>query len=347
MGNRFVSALEQIPEEFASADTVYEAFEDYVSGLGLDLYDAQQEAILAVLAGDNTIVATPTGSGKSMVALAAAYWGVSTGVRVYYTAPIKALVSEKFFDLSERLGADNVGMVTGDSSVNADAPVICATAEILANQALREGPLLDVGIVIMDEFHYFGDPQRGWAWQVPLLTLPQSQFVLMSATLGDTTAIAEGMEQLTGRSTSYVTGAQRPVPLEFSYSEEPLHETLHALVRHDQAPVYVVSFSQRQAAELAGSIVSANLATREEREAIADEIRGFGFQKGFGTTLKRLLLHGIGVHHAGMLPKYRRLVEHLAGRGLLKVISGTDTLGIGINVPIRTCLLYTSPSPRD
>lgn len=339
MGNRFVSALEQIPEEFASADTVYEAFEDYVSGLGLSLYDAQQEAILAVLAGDNTIVATPTGSGKSMVALAAAYWGVSTGVRVYYTAPIKALVSEKFFDLSERLGADNVGMVTGDSSVNADAPVICATAEILANQALREGPMLDVGIVIMDEFHYFGDPQRGWAWQVPLLTLPQSQFVLMSATLGDTTAIAKGMEELTGRSTSYVTGAQRPVPLEFSYSEEPLQETLHALVRHDQAPVYVVSFSQRQAAELAGAIVSANLATREEREAIADEIRGFGFQKGFGTTLKRLLLHGIGVHHAGMLPKYRRLVEHLAGKGLLKVISGTDTLGIGINVPIRTVLL--------
>lgn len=339
MGNRFVSALEQIPEEFASADTVYEAFEDYVSGLGLSLYDAQQEAILAVLAGDNTIVATPTGSGKSMVALAAAYWGVSTGVRVYYTAPIKALVSEKFFDLSERLGADNVGMVTGDSSVNADAPVICATAEILANQALREGPMLDVGIVIMDEFHYFGDPQRGWAWQVPLLTLPQSQFVLMSATLGDTTAIAKGMEELTGRSTSYVTGAQRPVPLEFSYAEEPLQETLHALVRHDQAPVYVVSFSQRQAAELAGSIVSANLATREEREAIADEIRGFGFQKGFGTTLKRLLLHGIGVHHAGMLPKYRRLVEHLAGKGLLKVISGTDTLGIGINVPIRTVLL--------
>lgn len=339
MGNRFVSALEQIPEEFASADTVYEAFEDYVSGLGLSLYDAQQEAILAVLAGDNTIVATPTGSGKSMVALAAAYWGVSTGVRVYYTAPIKALVSEKFFDLSERLGADNVGMVTGDSSVNADAPVICATAEILANQALREGPMLDAGIVIMDEFHYFGDPQRGWAWQVPLLTLPQSQFVLMSATLGDTTAIAKGMEELTGRSTSYVTGAQRPVPLEFSYSEEPLQETLHALVRHDQAPVYVVSFSQRQAAELAGSIVSANLATREEREAIADEIRGFGFQKGFGTTLKRLLLHGIGVHHAGMLPKYRRLVEHLAGKGLLKVISGTDTLGIGINVPIRTVLL--------
>ncbi|GAA2008217.1 DEAD/DEAH box helicase [Brevibacterium samyangense] len=331
--------LPEIPEEFADPDLLWSTFTEYCEDVGITLYPAQEEAILAILTGDNTIVATPTGSGKSMVALAALFAAVSTGRRAFYTAPIKALVSEKFFQLSDAFGPDLVGMVTGDSAVNADAPIICATAEILANQALREGALLDVGLVVMDEFHYFADPQRGWAWQVPLLEMPQTQFVLMSATLGDMSHITRGLEETTGRPTSLVTGVERPVPLEYRYSEEPLQEVLHALVRRDQAPVYVVSFVQKQAIDLASAIVSANLTTREQRDAIAQEIAGFRFGKGFGLVVKRLLLHGIGVHHAGMLPKYRRLVEQLAGAGLLTVISGTDTLGVGINVPIRTVLL--------
>nr|WP_272902208.1 DEAD/DEAH box helicase [Brevibacterium daeguense] len=338
--------MPEIPEEFADPDTVFEAFADYCAELGISLYPAQEEAVLAILTGDNTIVATPTGSGKSMVALAALFAGISTGRRSFYTAPIKALVSEKFFALTDALGPERVGMVTGDSAVNPDAPIICATAEILANQALREGGLLDVGMVVMDEFHYFADPQRGWAWQVPLLSMPQAQFVLMSATLGDVSRITEDLEELTGRPTTEVTSVDRPVPLEFAYSEEPLHEQLAALVRKDRAPVYVVSFAQAQAIELASSITSANLTTREEREAIAAAIAGFRFGKGFGAVLKRLLNHGVGVHHAGMLPKYRRLVEQLAGAGLLKVISGTDTLGVGINVPIRT-VLFTALTKFD
>jgi len=341
-----VPRLPEIPAEFADPDTVHEAFLDHCSALGITLYPAQEEAVLAAVTGDNTIVATPTGSGKSMVALAALFSGLSTGRRSYYTAPIKALVSEKFFALTEALGPENVGMVTGDSAVNPDAPIICATAEILANQALREGALLDVGMVVMDEFHYFADPQRGWAWQVPLLLMPQAQFVLMSATLGDVSRIAGDLEERTGRPTTLVTSVDRPVPLEFEYSVEPLHEALHALVRRGRAPVYVVSFAQAQAVELAGSIVSANLTTREERAAITAEISGFRFGAGFGTVLKRLLTHGIGVHHAGMLPKYRRLVEQLASAGLLTVISGTDTLGVGINVPIRT-VLFTGLTKFD
>ena len=334
-----MALLHQIPEDFATADTILEAFVAYTAELGLTLYPAQEEAIYAVLAGDNTIVATPTGSGKSMVALASLYAGLCLGKRAYYTAPIKALVSEKFFSLTHTLGAENVGMITGDTAVNPDAPIICATAEILANQALREGATLDVGIVVMDEFHYFADPQRGWAWQVPLLTLPAAQFVLMSATLGDTSAIERGLQDVTGRETAVVTSVQRPVPLEYTYSEDPLGETVAKLVRADKAPVYVVSFAQSTAVEIAGSLVSANLVDKERRQALADELKGFTFSKGFGHTLRRLLLAGVGVHHAGMLPKYRRLVEHLAADGLLAVISGTDTLGVGINVPIRTVLL--------
>ncbi len=331
--------LQEIPAEFADEDTVYEAFGRYCEELGIQPYPAQDEAILSILAGDNTIVATPTGSGKSLVALFALYLSFTRGIRAYYTAPLKALVSEKFFGLIDAFGAENVGMITGDSTVNGDAPIICATAEILANQALREGGLLDVGLVVMDEFHYFADPTRGWAWQVPLLELPQSQFVLMSATLGDTTEICRTMEDTTGRDSSVVTSAQRPVPLEYEYSTETLSDTLRALVRNDKAPVYVVSFAQAAAVDLATGLLSVDLASKEQKAAIAAALAGFRFAKGFGQTLRRLLLHGVGVHHAGMLPKYRRLVEQLALQGLLLVISGTDTLGVGINVPIRSVLL--------
>lgn len=331
--------LYRVPEEFADSDTLFESFVEYTRDTRITLYPAQEEAILAVLTGDNVIMATPTGSGKSMVALASTYFALSRGQRSFYTAPIKALVSEKFFSLTHLFGAENVGMVTGDTTVNPEAPIICATAEILANQALRVGATLDVAIVVMDEFHYFADPTRGWAWQVPLLTLPAAQFVLMSATLGETSAISETLTKLTGRETTLVTSATRPVPLNYTYSENPLNETLATLVREHKAPIYVVSFAQSAAVTLASNLVGANLASKEQREALAAEIKGFGFHKGFGTILKRLLLAGIGVHHAGMLPKYRRLVEHLAADGSLSVISGTDTLGVGINVPIRTVVL--------
>jgi hypothetical protein len=230
-------------------------------------------------------------------------------------------------------------MVTGDSSVNADAPIVCCTAEILANLALREGPDAEVGQVVMDEFHFYGDPDRGWAWQVPLLELPQTQFVLMSATLGDVTDLAADLTRRTGRETAVVTGVERPVPLHFYYETTPIHETIDDLLSTGQAPVYIVHFSQAAAMERAQALASAKVATREQRDEIAELIGDFRFTTAFGKTLSRLLRLGIGVHHAGMLPKYRRLVEQLAQRGMLRVICGTDTLGVGINVPIRTVLL--------
>lgn len=323
----------------SDADAVYTAFVDWAESTGLTLYPAQDEAAIEIVSGNNLILSTPTGTGKSLVAVGAHFAALMAGRRSYYTAPIKALVSEKFFALVDVFGAENVGMITGDSSVNADAPIICCTAEILANLSLRQGTDADVGQVVMDEFHFYADPDRGWAWQVPLLELPQAQFILMSATLGDVTELAADLTRRTGRDTATVTGVERPVPLHFFYEQTPIHETIDDLLNTGQAPVYVVHFSQAAAMERAQALSSTKVATREQRDAIADLIGAFRFTTAFGKTLSRFLRAGIGVHHAGMLPKYRRLVEQLAQRGLLRVICGTDTLGVGINVPIRTVLL--------
>ncbi|MDP9394353.1 MAG: DUF3516 domain-containing protein [Actinomycetota bacterium] len=327
-------------------DLVYESFTGWAKDRGLDLYAHQQEALIEVVSGSNVIVNTPTGSGKSLIATGAQFAALAQGRRSFYTAPIKALVSEKFFALCEAFGPANVGMMTGDASVNATAPVICCTAEILANLALRDGPAANVGLVVMDEFHFYSEPDRGWAWQVPLLELPHVQFVLMSATLGDVSRFESDLTGRTGRATAVVASAERPVPLHFYFAMTPLHETLQELLDTGQAPVYVVHFTQAAAIERAQSLMSVNVCSRAEKDAIAALIGGFRFGAGFGKTLSRLVRHGIGVHHAGMLPKYRRLVEQLAQAGLLKVICGTDTLGVGINVPIRT-VLFSALSKYD
>jgi superfamily II RNA helicase len=333
-------------EEPPDPDAIFTAFADWAKERGLSLYPHQEEALIEVVMGSNVILSTPTGSGKSLVATGAHFTALANGQRSYYTAPIKALVSEKFFALCEVFGPEYVGMMTGDASVNAKAPIICCTAEVLASIALRDGADADVGQVVMDEFHYYADPDRGWAWQVPLIELPKVQFILMSATLGDVTRFQEDLTRRTGWSTAVVKNAERPVPLVFSFSLEPLHETLNELLTTDQAPVYVVHFTQAAALEQAQALMSTNMCTRQEKDAIAEMIGNFRFASGFGKTLSRLVRHGIGVHHAGMLPKYRRLVETLAQAGLLKVICGTDTLGVGINVPIRT-VVFTALCKYD
>ncbi|MFI1991865.1 DEAD/DEAH box helicase [Actinoplanes sp. NPDC020271] len=330
----------------ADPDAVFLAFQGWVEEQGITLYPHQEEALIEIATGANVILNTPTGSGKSLVAAGAHFAALADGRTTFYTAPIKALVSEKFFALCAIFGAHNVGMLTGDASVNADAPIICCTAEILANLALREGKDADVGQVVMDEFHFYAEPDRGWAWQVPLIELPQAQFLLMSATLGDVTRFVDDLKRRTGRETAVVANAERPVPLMFEYAMTPLHETIEELLNTRQSPVYIVHFTQAAALERAQSLMSINMCTREEKDAIATAIGSFRFTAGFGRTLSRLVRHGIGVHHAGMLPKYRRLIETLAQAGLLKVICGTDTLGVGINVPIRT-VLFTGLSKYD
>ena len=328
------------------ADSLYEHFAAWAEAEGISLYPHQDESAIELFSGNNLILSTPTGSGKSLVAIAAHFAALQTDRVSFYTAPIKALVSEKFFALCAVFGADNVGMVTGDASVNADAPIICCTAEVLANIALREGRDADVGMVIADEFHFYSEPDRGWAWQVPLLELPQAQFLLMSATLGDVTALADDLTARTGRETVLIDDAERPVPLIFEWSMTPLQDRVMELIHEQKAPVYIVHFTQAEALERAQGLLSLKLIERADADRIAEEIGAFRFGPGFGKILSGLVRRGIGVHHAGMLPKYRRLVEQLAQTGLLKVICGTDTLGVGINVPIRT-VLFTGLSKYD
>src|SRR3546814_761423 len=398
-------------------DSLFDAFETWAADRGLALYPAQEEAIIEIVSGSNVVVATPTGSGKSLVAAAAHFAALAEGRRTFYTAPIKALVSEKFFDLCATFGQERVGMMTGDATVHGGAPIICCTAEILANIALRAGDTADVGQVVMDEFHFYAqpapgrarpvpllpipqapliflaatlrhpprsaaelteshgrppthvkparrpaprgyppdvgqvgmdefhfyaEPDRGWGGQVPLLTLPQAQLSLMSATLGDVTRFEAELTERTGRPTTTVRSASRPVPLDFSYRLTPVLETVEELIADGKAPIYVVHFTQASAIERAQALMSTNLCTREEKDRIAEMIGDFRFTTAFGKTLSRFVRSGVGVHHAGMLPKYRRLVERLAQSGLLKVICGTDTLGVGLNVPIRTVLDRTS-----
>jgi superfamily II RNA helicase len=337
------------------SDAAYDQILAHAEAQGLELYPHQEEAILELLSGSNVVLATPTGSGKSLVATAAHLAAMcpeeGTARRVsFYSAPIKALVSEKFFALCEVFGAEDVGLLTGDASVNPDAPIICCTAEVLANIALREGARADVGLVIMDEFHYYGDPQRGWAWQVPLLELTEAQFLLMSATLGDVSEIAADLTRRTGRQTAIIDKAERPVPLHFSWSLEPMDDALKEIVETGQAPVYVVHFTQAAAVAHAESLLKQGYdkvhQIGSQHERLLERLAGARFGAGFGKTLSKLLRKGIGVHHAGMLPRYRRLVEQLAQEGLLTVICGTDTLGVGINVPIRT-VLFTALAKYD
>lgn len=322
-----------------SEEDILDRFFQWVKSQGMTPWPHQEDAILSLVSGNHVILSTPTGSGKSMVALAMHFIALCTGRRSYYTAPIKALVSEKFFDLIGQLGAERVGMITGDTHINTEAPVICCTAEILANQALREGEGADIGCVAMDEFHYYGDPDRGWAWQVPLLTLPDTQFLLMSATLGDVSQIASDLEKKTGVPVDTISDAPRPVPLSYRYVDTALPSTVETLMESNDSPIYIVHFSQDAALETAQALSSTGVSDRDQRERIKEAISGTRFTTAFGKILHRLLRTGVGVHHAGMLPRYRRLVEHLAQDGLLPVICGTDTLGVGINVPIHTVLL--------
>jgi superfamily II RNA helicase len=330
--------IQKLNDKDALSNLILDRFLDYIQEKGLELYPAQEESILDIFAGKNVILNTPTGSGKSLVATAMHFYSLARERRSFYTSPIKALVNEKFFSLCKDFGPEQVGMITGDASVNPGAPIICCTAEILAIDALREGASVNIQDVVMDEFHYYSDRERGVAWQVPLLTLSYTRFLLMSATMGDCEKFEKDLTQLNGLPTTTIQSTTRPVPLEYEYSENPLHETVAQLTTHGRAPIYLVSFTQRECAEEAQNFMSIDLCTKPEKQAIQAALVGFRFSSPYGKELQKFIKHGMGIHHGGLLPKYRILIERLAQQGMLKIIFGTDTLGVGVNVPIRTVL---------
>ncbi len=339
--------VERIPKSGTrDVGEILDLFIEWVKDTELELYPHQENALMEIMAGRHVVLCTPTGSGKSLVAMALHFKALCEGEKSFYTCPVKALANEKFFDFCKVFGAENVGMLTGDASINPDAPIICCTTEVLANMALRQGAATPIGYVVLDEFHYYADRDRGVAWQIPLLLLPRTIFLMMSATLGNTAFIEERLRAQTGREVSNVYSEDRPVPLDFEYRETALHETIETLLDRSQYPIYVVHFTQRQCAEQAQGLTSAKITNRDERKRIDEALGTFRFDSTYGKDVKRFLRNGIGIHHAGLLPKYRLLVEQLAQKGLLKVICGTDTLGVGVNIPIRT-VLFTQLSKFD
>ncbi|MSP92721.1 MAG: DUF3516 domain-containing protein [Myxococcales bacterium] len=333
------ATLAELLPATCTPSTLLDAFLTWTTARGLTLHTHQEEALLALAEGHHLVLATPTGSGKSLVATALHFFALGRRERSVYTSPVKALVNEKFFQLCHDFGPACVGLATGDASVNRDAPILCCTAEILANDCLRRGADADFDQVVMDEFHWYADRDRGMAWQVPLLVLEHATFLLMSATLGDTTTLQADLARRSGRPVAVVTSAHRPVPLHFSYSDVPLLDQVQDLLKEGKAPAYVVHFSQREATETAAALLSVPVADKEGKRAIAAALREERWPTPYGKDLRRLLLHGVGVHHGGLLPRYRRTVERLGQQGLLPVICGTDTLGVGVNLPLRTVLL--------
>ena len=347
---------ELLPESGDASELLF-GFLEWVEEGGRSPWPHQEEALMELAAGHHVLLETPTGSGKSLVALGLHALAFGRAEKSVYTAPIKALVNEKFFSLCDDLGAEYVGLMTGDASVNRDAPVLCCTAEVLAQIALTEGDKAGIRHVVMDEFHYYGDAGRGMAWHLPLIALEKTRFLLMSATLGDTAFVREALAARTGREVKRVHMTQRPIPLTWEYSETPMHETVGRLQRAGRMPAYLVHPSRREAAEQAQALMSQDFLSKDDKKALKERLKGERFPSPFGATLKRHLLHGVGIHHAGLLPRYRLLVERLAQEGRLSVISGTDTLGVGVNVPIRSVVMtslsrfngttVTWPSVRD
>ncbi|MFM7686929.1 MAG: DEAD/DEAH box helicase [Actinomycetota bacterium] len=241
------SLRDLLPPVGADPVEVVDAFGRWAQATGRPLYPHQEEAVLALATGEHVVLATPTGSGKSLVAMAGIALALNAGRRAVWTAPIKALVAEKFFDLVDLLGAEQVGLATGDAAINADAPVLVCTAEVLAIHALGTGAASEYAFACLDEFHYYAERDRGWAWQVPLLEMTGCQMLLASATLGDMSAITDDLRARSGRPVTSVTSVQRPTPLHHQWRTTHLNESVLDAVREGVAPVYIVHATQAAA----------------------------------------------------------------------------------------------------
>ena len=340
---------------------------EYFDRLPHEPYPVQEEALLAYFAGQpglgdqGVLMCAPTGTGKTMVAEAAVYEALRTGKRMYYTTPLIALTDQKLDELRQSavrwgFAADQVGLVTGNRSVNADAPVLVVVAEILLNRLLNRDAFSfdDVSAVVMDEFHSFNDPERGIVWELTLgLLPPHVRLLLLSATVGNAMEFTGWLLRAHHRRLQLVSGTERKVPLQYEWVEdELLPEFCERIAAGDdearRTPALLFCFSRSQCWTNAEMLKGKSLVDKTRKSELADYLNDAEMSEGAGPKLKQILMRGVGVHHAGILPRYRRIVEELFQRKLLSVCVCTETLAAGINLPARSVVLPSLlKGPKD
>jgi len=313
-------------------------YEKFLLGPGIEPYPVQELAIGHIFAGRSVLVTVPTGTGKTLMAKAALHLAVGRGQRAIYTTPLRALTEEKFRELSSDFGEANVGFATGDYKVNREAPIQVEVAEILWNRIVADKHVCPAEIVVMDEGHYFNDPERGYVWEQSIIGLdPRTQLVVLSATVGHPERFCQWVEVTRRVPMELVDSRERKVPLVHEYREDMLIDTVRELAHTGDVPAIVFVFGREQCFEVARLLKSCRRFTTDEEKAKIDELCNEALlPAGCAKELRPLLGHGIGIHHAGILPRYKQLVEQLALERLIKFVVSTETIAAGINLPART-----------
>lgn len=327
--------------------------EEYLASLPFAPYPVQEQALLAwFLSEQGVLVSAPTGMGKTLIAHGAMFEALRSGKTAYYTAPLIALTEQKFHELQEaavRWGysADDVGLVTGNRRVNPDARLLVVVAEILLNRLLHpsQARFDETTAVVMDEFHTFNDPDRGIVWELTLgLLPPHVRLLLLSATVGNAAEFVVWLERSHGRKLEIVLGTQRNVPLSYHWVRDKLlGELVVEMTQGDESarktPALVFCFNRQECWNVGEQLKGLDLLAPEQRQPLRDRIEHHDFSTGIGAKLRQMLWRGVGVHHAGLMPKYRRIVEELFLAKLLPVVLCTETLSAGLNLPARSVVL--------
>lgn len=313
-------------------------YEKFLWGRGLEPYPVQEQAISKILAGQSVLVTVPTGTGKTLMAKAALHAAMERNQRAIYTTPLRALTEEKYRELCGDFGEGYVGFATGDYKVNREAPIQVEVAEILWNRIVAEKHVSPADIVIMDEGHYFNDPERGYVWEQSIIGLdPRTQLVILSATVGRPEQFTHWVELTRRMPMALVESRERKVPLVHEFREDMMIDTVRELAHTGDVPAIIFVFGREQCFEVARLLKSCRRFTTDEEkvrvEAMCDAAL---LETGVAKELRALLTHGIGIHHAGILPRYKQLVEQLALERLIKFVVSTETIAAGINLPART-----------
>ena len=313
-------------------------YDKFLWGRGLEPYPVQEQAITKIFAGESMLVTVPTGTGKTLMAKAALHLALGRGQRAVYTTPLRALTEQKYRELCADFGDGYVGFATGDYKVNRDAPIQVEVAEILWNRIVADKHVSPAEIVVMDEGHYFNDPERGYVWEQAIIGLdPRVQLIILSATIGRPEQFCHWVELTRRVPLALVESRERKIPLVHEFREEMLIETVRELAHSGDVPAIIFVFGREQCFEVARLLKSCRRFTTDEEklkvEAMCDAAL---LASGAAKEIKPLLSHGIGIHHAGILPRYKALVEQLALERLIKFVVSTETIAAGINLPART-----------